>query len=300
MDSAASTSPSSLLAAITQWLQNEPSVKSAVLFGSAARATGDFGQSGTWTDFDLHVATTAAERIEKMDWSRALPGQELCLKVGKSATGGVRKVALLFKSGEIEMVLVPVGQLKLVRFALNSGLYRRVRVMTLALNEISTCVRTGYRFLKGEREWGEFYRRVATEMAGVRVSNAEAVSLADLSLREMLWLLGKLETGELLAAQYILHRQLSETNFRLLRELRLRRGQPLPSFALGRRVEQLLPPDELALVRIDARPEKEDLRRATWQAFDGLVAFMRELVPEWSVSPGMRELLEQAGDRPLA
>jgi hypothetical protein len=159
-------------------------------------------------------------------------------------------------------------------------------------------VRTGYPFLKGERAWGGFYARVARELPGVRLSNGEAAALADLSLREMLWLLGKLETGELLAAQFILHRQLSETNFRLLRELRLRRGQPLPSFALGRRAEQLLPADELALVRVDARPNAEDLRRATWHAFDCLVTFMRELVPTWNVSGGMRGLLQQAGGGP--
>uniref|UniRef100_UPI00404B6464 hypothetical protein n=1 Tax=Cephaloticoccus sp. TaxID=1985742 RepID=UPI00404B6464 len=72
-----------------------------------------------------------------------------------------------------------------------------------------------------------------------------------------------------------------ETNFRLLRELRLRQGQPLPSFGLGRHVEQLLTADELSWVTVDAGCNREDLPAATQMAVDGLVALMGQLLPDW-------------------
>jgi hypothetical protein len=103
--------------------------------------------------------------------------------------------------------------------------------------------------------------------------------------------LQKLARGELAAAQHVLHRSLAETNFRLVRELRLRRGEPLPSFGLARRVETLLRPDELARISIDAPLQLEALGRAAWQSVEGLSALMRELVPDWRVAPPMLALL---------
>jgi len=133
-------------------------------------------------------------------------------------------------------------------------------------------------YAKDHRRLADFYARVATEMPGVRLGDAEARMLADAAVADWLWIQHKLARGELSAAQHVLHRSLAETNFRLLRELRLRRGQPLPSFGLGRHVERLLGPEELAWVRVDARCEAEALWSATERAAEGLRALMTELV----------------------
>lgn len=161
----------------------------------------------------------------------------------------------------------------------------------MALNEIATCLQSGYRFLKGEKEWGAFYARVVAEMPGVRLADVEVAGLAGVFLCDLCWVFQKLERGELSAAQHLLHRSLAETNFRLVRELRLRRGQPVLSFGLGRRVEAILAPGELAWVQVDARLEREELGRAAWTAFKGLRGLMGELVPGWRVPPGLDELL---------
>jgi hypothetical protein len=134
---------------------------------------------------------------------------------------------------------------------------------------------------------------VAAEMSGVRLADPELCALADVFLCELLWVMQKLERGELAAAQHQLHRALAETNFRLVRELRLRRNLPLPSFGLGRRVETLLRPHELAWVAISARREAADLAAAACRARDGLVSLMKELVPSWSVPAPMEQLLAQ-------
>lgn len=263
--------------AVEQWIAAEPAVRSAVLFGSSAAAA-TAQTADAWSDLDLHITTTEPERLEHMDWPRVLPGSGFRFQAVRPATGGVRKVTAVFAAGQIDLVVVPLGQLRLARFGLWLGLERRNRRLRVALNEINTCLRGGYRFLKGEAEWGAFYVRVASEMPGVRLGDQEAVALAAIAVADRLWILQKLERGELGAAQYLLHRSLAETNFRLLRELRLRRGQPLPSFGLGRHVERLLSPEELAWVRVDARCEAAELKRATEQSAVGLQALMRELV----------------------
>jgi hypothetical protein len=272
-------------------LKAEPSVEAAILFGSSARQSSEPAPADGRSDLDLHIVTTAPAALERVDWARALPGQRLCMQVVRPATGGVRKVTAMFAAGEVDLVLVPASRLRLGRLAMRLGLHRGRPALSIALNEIATCLRSGYRFLKGEKSWGSFYARIVAEMPGVRLGDSEARVLADVFLCDLLWVLRKLERGELSAAQHLLHRSLAETNFRLLRELRLRRGQPLPSFGLGRRVEALLPAGELAWVKVDARREQVELRLAAGTALKGLQALMKELVPSWAVPTEMNLLL---------
>ncbi len=263
--------------AVETWIASEPAIRSAVVFGSSA-ATQAAAPADAWSDLDLHVTTTAPARLERIDWARALPEQAFRFQAVRPATGGVRKVTAVFAAGQIDLVIVPLGQLRLARLGLSLGWQRRHARLRVALDEIHTCLCGGYQFLKGEGEWGAFYARVAAEMSGVRLGDGEARALADAAVADWLWIQQKLARGELSAAQHVLHRSLAETNFRLLRELRLRRSQPLPSFGLGRHVERLLAPEELAWVRIDARCEPEALWSATERAAAGLRALMTELV----------------------
>lgn len=263
--------------AVESWIASEATIRSAVVFGSSA-SKGSVAPVDNWSDLDLHVTTTAPAPLERVDWERVLPGQGFRLQAVRPATGGVRKVTAVFAAGQIDLVIVPLGQLRLARLGLSLGLQRRNARLRVALDEIHTCLRGGYQFLKGEPEWGAFYARVAAEMPGVRLGDAEVRTLADVAVADWLWIQHKLARGELVAAQHVLHRSLSETNLRLLRELRLRRGQPLPSFGLGRHVERLLSPAELAWVRVDARCEAEALWSATERAAEGLRALMAELV----------------------
>lgn len=280
-----------LLPAISAWLENERTIQSAVLFGSSARESGPAVSGGIRSDFDLHVVTTVPAKLESVDWSRMPRELRFCHQAVRSATGGVRKVTVLFASGEIDLVLVPASRFRLGRFAMRCGLQRRWPALRGALNEVATCLHSGYRFLKGEKEWGAFYAQIVAEMPGVRLADVEAKNLADVFLCDLLWVFQKLQRGELSAAQHLMHRSLAEINFRLVRELRLRRGQPLLSFGLGRRVETILSPEELSWVQVDARLQREDLHRAAWRTLEGLRALMGELAPAWRVPAAMNELL---------
>jgi len=280
-----------LLPVVTAWLTRETAVKAAVLFGSSARPAGALEAVDAWSDVDLHVVTTAAVRLEHLDWSRELAGLSFCHQVVRPATGGVRKVTALFVEGEVDLVLVPALRLRQIRQDVRLGRQRKSAALRYALNETATCLRSGYRFLKGEDSWGNFYSWIVAEMPGTRLDDREAAGLAEVFLCDLLWVLQKLERGELVAAQHLLHRSLAETNLRLMREWRLRRGLPLPSFGLGRRAESLYSPEDLRLVQINARLEAAELHQAAWHTFDSVVTIMHGLVPGWKIPAEMHRLL---------
>lgn len=279
-----------LLAAVTAWVGAEKSVEAAVLFGSRVRGAADPAGADGWSDVDLHLVTGDARAIERIDWARLWPEFHFCLRVVRPATGGVRKVTVLFKEGELDLVLVPAAELTEARRAMQpkarGSLAPPVRA---ALNSMSTIMRGGYRFLKGAPRWGKFYAAVAGELPGFRISDAEVAQLADVFLCELLWVLQKLQRGELVAAQRILHRSLVETNVVLLHEVRVRGAKP--TYQQARRVERLVPPRELRSVQVSARLERQELGRAAWDAFAGLKRLMAELVPGWGVPAGLKALL---------
>ncbi len=283
-----------LLAALERWTQCEPAVDAAILFGSQVRQTGSAVAADGWSDVDLHIVTRAASKLEGMDWSQVLPGQNLCLQVARPATSGVRKVTLFFEDGEADLVLVPTAKLRLAKFAMSVGLHRRVGIVAAALNNLATIMGGGYRFLKGERAWGRFFARIVGEMPGFRLDDTQVQQLANTALCDALWVLQKLERGELVAAQRILHRSVMETNVVLLHELRTRRSEP--TFQQARRVERLVTPGQLATQQVSARLVATELRAATWQALAGLKTLMAELVPAWSVPKGVEQLLAPYAD----
>lgn len=293
-----SVAQAGLLTDITAWLERDPRVKSAVLFGSSARASeGADKAAPRRADLDLHILTPVPAELERVDWSTALPGQSFRHQAVRPATGGVRKATVLFATGEIDLVLVPEEPFRQASRAIELGRHREDPQLMVALNEVATLLHSGYRFLKGEAEWGASYQRIATAMPGVRLGDGEAKLLADIFLCDLLWVLQKIDRGELAAAQHLLHRSLAETNFRYVRELRLRRGEPLLSFGLGRKVESILPPEELAWVQVSARLDAEELRRAAQAAFSGMQALMTKLVPAWQVPEGAKALMAEGGMR---
>lgn len=274
------------------WIATEPSILSAVLFGSSARALGEDGAADHWSDVDLHLVSSDPAGLERVDWRNLFPALGFALQSIRPATGGVRKVTVLFQSGQLDLVIVPLGSMRLARAGFALGARRWSARLRHALDEISTCLRGGYRFLKGEREWGAFYAKVSERLPGTRMTDAEIVSLANVSVVDQLWILQKIQRGELCAAQHQLHRSVGEINFRLLRERQLRRGQALPSFGLARHVEELFAPVELSWVKIDTGCDAAGLASATWQAHAGLRALMHDLVPAWQIPEAAVALLQ--------
>jgi hypothetical protein len=289
-------SPNHFVAAVEAWIEREPAIGSAVLFGSsAAPAARD-----AWSDVDLHLGTEVPERLERVDWLRALPGEGFRFQVVRPGTAGIHKVTALFASGQVDLVIAPLARLRALDRAVRQGRHRRPGPCREDLNEMHVCLQSGYRFLKGEGRWGRFYARVASELPGVRLADPQVMRLAEGALVDLLWVLQKLDRGELRAAQHALHRQVGETLFRLVREWEIRRGTPPSSFGLARRVEQRLGARELRWITLDAGLDAGELRTAAWRAWAGLCELAAALVPEWSLPPGLAAVLapyRRAGSR---
>jgi hypothetical protein len=289
---------SPLFSAVEGWLAREHAVESAVLFGSRARDSENAGGADAWSDLDLHVIARSPARLEKIDWAREIGGEDFCMQVLRPATGGVKKASALFSIGQIDLVIVPRHLALLARLLMACRLHRRSRAAWIALNEWATCLHTGYRFLKGGEIWESFYERVARGMPGVRMDDFSLTNAANVFLADLLWVLQKVERGELVAAQHVLHRHLGETNLRFMREIRLRRQLPVPSFGLGRRAEMLSAPAELQRVKINAALVPIELRAAAWQAFAGMKEMMGDLAPSWNVPEAMALLLSRYAPTP--
>lgn len=276
-----------LLASVQSWLKAETNVESAVLFGSAVCTRSDAEVTESWSDLDIHVLATDPDRMNTVDWEKVVRPQKFLIQSLRPASGGVHKLTVLLSEGQLDLVLVTAATMSSVQVAMSKGLHRELGPLREALNEMATCLVNGYRFLKGEEKWGTLYGRVAAEMAGVRLDDSSLRASAGVFLCDLFWILQKLERGELVAAQHLLHRSLSEINLRFLRELRLRKGLPLPSFGLGRHAETLLDNSDLGVVGVNARLEKTELREAAWQAFSGLKKLMEQLEPKWRVPEGV-------------
>lgn len=276
--------------AIAERLISDEAVHSAVVFGSQVRGLHSTSSPDQWSDIDLHLIVKSPRQLIVADWSELLPFHH-SLSVVRPASGGVRKLTLIFEEGEADLVLVPVGQMRLVRIGMMLGLHRRPGRLANALNNMATIMAGGYRFIKGESKWSRLYAQVVDEMPGVRISDSEAIQIANTFLCDFLWVLQKNERGEVVAAQRMLHRSLIEANIVLLHELRLRRG--FESYQQARRIERLSEPDELKAVQASALLDSGEMREAANAAFDGLCYLMRILVPAWSAPKSWSRIISR-------
>ena len=269
-----------LLDAFVGGLSRSDNVKSVVLFGSQARDPGLPAASDGWSDIDLHVIVADVGAFVALSNLQTLGPKPLKLHVIRNASGGVRKVTLLYEDAEVDLVVIPRRQMQLARLGLALGWQERIAPLRTALNEMSTIMRGGYRFLKGEAAWSRFYADVVTKLPGQRLSDAEVRSAADAFLCDYLWVRQKLARGELIAAQRALHVQLADANYRLMHELRLRQGRP--TFREARRLEKLLDTGEREMLQVSARLAASELQTAADKALATLKILVGELLPEWS------------------
>ena len=180
------------------------------------------------------------------------------------------------------MVLVPVSAMRMAAVGLRIGLYPKMRMLRIAMDEIATCLHFGYHFLKGGDAWRHFYKRVST-LRGVRLVDKEIVSLAAATVCDVLWVLQKVRTGELLAAQHVLHSRISDVNLKLWRELQLRQGRQLLTFGLGRGLEAIANESRCDCLAISAELHPKSLSISALKAHRSLLGLMSELVPHWTV-----------------
>lgn len=274
------------------WAGSQPGIAAVVLIGSHVRPLGSVNAADPASDWDFQVITRAPEIFRSAEWTRELSGTEVLAYSVRPAFGGVQKITALFSGAEADFVVLSHAQLTLARWATRLGLHRRPGRLRRGLADLAVVIRPGYRFLKGEAVWAPFYRQVVQDVADPRLDDAGARLLADGFVCDLVWTQRKLQRGELLAAQRMLHHSLAETNFRLLHELRLRRGEA--SYPEARRLEITAGEAELAAVSISAPLHRDALMAAAQQSRESLVALMHQLVPAWRWPESVERTLHAA------
>jgi hypothetical protein len=208
------------------WAAQEPAISGLVLIGSRERPKRDVvWRPDAQSDWDFQIIASRPQLFADRGWTRDLAGMDVLAYAARTARiGGVPKINVVFAGVEADFVIIPANLFLRAKPAVALGQHRRAGRLRRMLQDLAIVIRPGWRFLKGERAWGTFYHRVVAEMPDPRISDVAAVQLAEGFFCDTIWTRRKIARGELLAAQRMLHRELAETNFRLLHELRLRRG----------------------------------------------------------------------------
>jgi len=245
-----------------------------VLIGSRVHPAG-VRAADEFSDWDFQLITECPTLFETPGWTRALGiGEPLAYVARPGRLGSATKVSMVLREGEVDLVVLPHRRLRQARLLSQLGLVSRIPSLTQALGGLATVLRGGYRVVKGERVWGVFFRRVATEISPSRLSDTEVRRLAEGFVCDFVSTRQKIARKECLAAQRWLHHQLAEVNFQLFHELSQRRGaESLPD---ARRFEQLT--SEWRDYEVSATPTRESLQAATEKSAATLRGLMQALV----------------------
>jgi hypothetical protein len=267
---------------IRDWARQSPGIEAAILFGSHAR-----GGADSHSDWDFYIIAKHAGFVAEKTWVCGLGlGTPSVYALRDGVIGAVTRVTAIWPGVVIDFVVLPSLRMRMARLAIAFGLHRRSRFLQRKLGEMALIVRPGYRLVHGEKRWGSLYRRVCEEVADPRLSRGEILSRAELFVADYVWVKHKIERGELLAAQRVLHRALAERNFELVVEARRRKG--MEGWPEARRIEGWASAEEYSGVCIAARPTAPELSAA----LESCAATFRRLVTElegsgWSWPEGL-------------
>jgi hypothetical protein len=262
---------------LIQWARGESSVSGLVLIGSQVRSDGP-GVADTHSDWDFQIVTTRPKIFDGREWVAELnAGEPLAYAVRLGRLGAASKVSIAFPLGELDLVIISAAKLRVAKWLAQLGLAGT----RSSLVGLANVLRDGYRIIKGETKWGNFFRYVATEIAPPRLSDEDVHGLAEGFVVDYISTHRKIERGEFLAAQRWLHHNLVEVNFQLLHELRQRRGEL--SFPDARRVERVVTSEQLAAVAVSALVGSEALKAALEKSATTCRELVRQLLGNaWS------------------
>jgi hypothetical protein len=278
------------------WARQEPSIHALIQIGSRVRAPDTPGAADPDSDWDFQAVSARPELLFGGSVAeRAGLGDPIVWVAREGRLGSARKITACFSEGDLDVVVIPAAALRLARWLMRLPSGLRPGRLSRRLADLSVVLRDGYRFRKGELEWGRFFAEVATTVPVARLSDCDVRTLAEGFVCDYLSTWRKIERGELMAAQRWLHHQLAETNFRLLHELRLRADEP--SFPDARRIERIVAEPWQSRLAVSAILDPDALRAAAEGTADACRELTRALIGtswQWPVLPLRREPLPSA------
>jgi hypothetical protein len=248
-----------------------------IIVGSRAHQPGDVSRADEWSDWDFQIVTSKPQLFETQDWTRAagLP-QPLIYVNRRGRLGHTDKVSAIFAEADLDLVLIPAGQLLALRWLILTGLAGYMPRARSAIKDLSTVLRHGHHFVKKNLKLEKLYAYLTSTSILEFLEDDVICQIADGYVCDYVSTFQKVRRGEFLAAQRWLHVNLSEAIFRLLHERNLRAGDK--SFLDGRRIESIVSTEWREAVTIEAFPNSVSLYRALDKSAHTLRRLMSSLV----------------------
>ena len=265
-------------------LEKDSDVEGLVLIGSRVRSSSDaVWRADENSDWDFQILTSNPGKFENAKWTKALGTELHTYALRSTAIGRVPKIAAIFGGGEADFVIINTRTLRLGRWLFACGFHRRLPGFNRSLQDLALIIRPGWKFLKDSSNWNAFYGKLVAEISDRRLSNVDCVGLANAFVCDYVWTMRKIERGEYLASQRMLHQALLETNLRLLHESKLRAKKA--TFPEARRAELVMTSDELSALVISTSPDAASLRVAALKCAHSCRALMDTLVGKQWIWP---------------
>lgn len=257
--------PLNLANRVAEWADHAGVVRASVLIGSRVRDQADeIWKADSQSDWDFQIIASRSDIFQTSEWIQNLGIDVRTYVVRRAALGGVPKVAAVLAETEADFVILPAGLLRVSRLLVRLGVHRKSPYLRNKLQDLAVVIRPGWKFLTGGSSWEPFYRRIVAEIPDCRLNDADVRELNAGFACDVVWTLRKIDRGEWIAAQRMLHRSLHETNLRLMHELRLRKHQR--TFPEGRRAELILSREDLEGLNVTATLDANSLRNAVRKA----------------------------------
>ncbi|MCF3652214.1 hypothetical protein [Synoicihabitans lomoniglobus] len=255
-------------------LDRRADVAAVIMFGSRTREGGN--EADQYSDMDLQVITSRPDELTTPAWIIPVIKQgSLRAWAVRDAFGGVKKVSILCDDDAIDLVIVPLKMMRKARLLLTWGMHRRRPKIRRQFGDIVLTMGGGHRVIKGGNVWENFFARVVAEVPEPRIPAVEVENLAALARVDLHSIESKLARGELRAAQRWLHVGLMETLFKLMHELKRRRGER--SFHDARRAESTLTALELDQISVSASLDAAEIAEAARKAAHTIQSLRDEL-----------------------
>lgn len=248
------------------------------MIGSRVRPDEDpIAAADGFADWDYQlIVGNPSDFLSPLWLHRVELGRIVAVAVRRPLWEGGLKINVVLEDEEIDLMVFPAGAMARLKWMTRLGLHRRSRWAMRSLQTLIHFVRPGWRFLKGAEWLGPLYDFAGRNIPDPRLSDEDVRRIAVAFSCDQIWALRKIRRGELLAAQRILHLELAEANFRLLHELKLRRGER--SFERARRIEKIASESELSAVTVCAACEATALEAAVERSASACDRLVRELV----------------------
>jgi hypothetical protein len=244
-----------------KWAERTRSVHALLLIGSRAQLTRGVCSADQMSDWDFHVVTSRPRMFLNAAWMHWTQlSSPIAYTVRSGRMGYVTKISIISRDGEFDLVLLPSRQLRLLRWLYSLRLSSYSPRPRVALADLATVLRSGYRVLKGSRHWSRFFKDIVLHVPPSRLQDEEICNIANGCICDIISVRKKIDRGEYLAAQRLLHREVAEANFRLLHELKLRSAEV--TYPDARRIEFVIFDRWRDAVTVAAHCDRQSLNHA--------------------------------------